>query len=270
MARSKGLREAVFAAIAGSLKRSLRESSDPVIHQLLRPFDARGYPVEQIHDFSRVQKSAQFPSLNNIAARLEKLPAVQKALRARGSRARSALMRMADEALEFRAARAYAEEWENLSPEQIRRVVNASGGWPEKANELNSDRVVAAIRSKLKTQARYRLLDVGSGGGGTVLPVVAKLSPAERARLDVVIQDIMPAGLQFAQKELIKAGLEPGQIRRIECNFFDFQLLDPRRRPPPGYSGNVSRLKALAGKLDGVTSFAAIHHMRDTELLQSL
>lgn len=275
------LRKAVFDAVSGDPRRSVRESSDPVIHKLLRPFDGTAFPTIQVQDFSRVQKSAGWPNTNAILGRLERLPSVTRASGKRVSRNR--LAKLVDEALEFRAARSYAEEWRAHSNEVIREVVASTGGLPNQANAFNGAEVAGAIRRTLSKQARARVMDIGTGGGSTILPVLQALSPSERARVDVVLQDIMPAGLSRARNallgkpvetfengawvrsRLLDHGLKPSQIKIIQCNLFDFQLIDPRVEAPPGYTGKRAELRKLVGKVDVVTSFAAIHHMRNSE-----
>lgn len=154
-------------------------------------------------------------------------------------------------ALIERAPKAYAEEWSALKPEEIDRLVarSAAGSPPSQANEFNARYALPEIQrgiSRLKPGRRFTIVDLGTGGGGTILPVVEKLSPAQRSRVHLVLVDTMPAGVQKAIVELQRLGVSEKQVTPVVANFFE-----------------MSKSKALQnffGRANLVTAGASLHH----------
>ncbi|GEM_PF-2659618 len=288
MVSTEQIREVVFRAISGVEGKSLRESSNPRVHRLLRPFDGADFPLNRIHDFSRVQRGAQkqWVDKKQITEIIKSLPEAKAARVNSGVSVKEffrVLPRIVDEAIEYRGYRAYEEEWKSQSETQVREVVNAASGLPKKANELNAEETAKIVKNRLRTQERVAVFDVGTGGGGTIIPMVQKLTPEEKKRIDVFCLDVMQHGLDRAKKALLgrtveefvagkwqkvrylEKGLKPEQVVTINANFYDIALLQKGRRAPPNYSGTVEKIRPLVGKIDVVISGAAIHHSPNTQ-----
>ena len=269
------LREAVFKEVAGTSGVPLGKGSHPAVNRMLRPFEELGYPLANVGDKSRVQKQANWtPDEKGARLLLEKSDEVILAARRARLDARKngadefaylqELKRHVADALEFRAVRAYQEEWESQTPERIKEVVSAAVGFPKQANDLNAEKVAFEIRRRLPTRGIVSVFDAGTGGGGTILPIATKLSEKERKQVVFHLMDVMPNGLEHTKNRLLEMGVPEQNIRTIQANFYDLGFVGTVKQRPPGYGGNIGALEALRGKIDVFTGGASIHHLRDT------
>ncbi|MFH1234496.1 MAG: class I SAM-dependent methyltransferase [Candidatus Diapherotrites archaeon] len=261
------LRRAVFTELGVRGRKPLAVQTMPEIQGAMEPYAGRPYPTRMTSDRSRVpmefsKRGWQNPQI--VAEKLLKNPGIAQIV-LRNPKAKSVLMQLIEIGLQERAVRAYGEEWKSLTPETIakgvvgRATTQRVGGkevkpTPLLANEFNAG--IAAPRisnavARLGTGKLYTIADLGSGGGGTILPIIERVPKQQRAKLRVVLVDVMKVGLREASAELQKLGVPAGQIVAINTNMAKL--------------ASNQKAKEFFGAADLVTSGAAMHHTSKIE-----
>jgi len=264
--RRKNVRTVVFKAFGLRAPRgkTLGEASHRELHRFLNPYEHARYPTRMAGDKTKLPMefrrgwSLTLEKILNILNDRELAKRV-----ATDPNIRTEFKKALQEALFERGIRAYEEEWAHLKGKDIaERVVGRAQ--PQKigkktvkptpwlANEFNARLALLDVRkgiSKLKKGQYYTILDIGAGAGGTILPIVERLSPQERSKLRILLVDIMSAGLKEAKEALKKLGLSENQIITVRGNIATMLRYE--------------KLKQYLGKIDLVTSGAAIHHTPD-------
>ncbi len=284
------LKRLVFKEFGLHSKKPSWKTTNPEIHKMLHPYEGKldtakkrlealnseKYPLIQAGDFSRLpwEFLPNWVDLGKINEILLKNPKIAKIVR-NTSNGGTLLEKYRDEALKWRAIKEYSHEWNTATPEMIKKaVVEPAGGIPAKANELNAEVVAEKIRKKIRQNKELKLLDVGTGGGGTVLPIVEKLNPNERKKIKIILLDVMKEGLKETKRKLLGLGLDKEQIITLNANFLELGL--PKM---PGKKFDVlekirrilrrKKIKRLVGNVDFVVSGAALHHVSDNAPLFS-
>jgi SAM-dependent methyltransferase len=271
MRAERALKREVFKELGVFKGGKLSRASNPEIHAMLRPFENAEYPLNRFHDYSRVpwehiREWVNFEKLEVALRKNEKINALAE-------KHPTAFNESMENALNWRAIKAYEEEWKHLSGGDIsQKVVAPSGGMPAQANEANARNAANAIKEKLAKKKTVRVVDLGCGGGGTIIPVIEKLSPEERGKVEVHLVDVMGAGLRQAKRELKKRGVK--KVKTVKTNFYDLSSLLtgenlPERRFNPLRLMSRAKLrdytKKAKGKADVVISGAALHHASDMQ-----
>lgn len=271
MQSERALKREVFKELGVFKGGKLSRASNHEIHSMLRPFENAEYPLNRFHDYSRVpwehiHEWVDFEKLESALRRNERINALAE-------KHPDAFKREMESALKWRAIKAYEEEWKHLSGGDIsKKVVAPSGGLPSQANEANARNAANAIKEKLAEKKTVRVVDLGCGGGGTIIPVIEKLSPEERKSVEVHLVDVMGAGLRQAKKELKKRGVK--KVKTVKTNFYDLSSLLtgenlPERRFNPLRLMPRAKLRAYAknakGNADVIVSGAALHHASDMQ-----
>ncbi|PJD00886.1 hypothetical protein COU38_03965, partial [Candidatus Micrarchaeota archaeon CG10_big_fil_rev_8_21_14_0_10_54_18] len=271
MNSEKRLRREVFKELGVFKGGKLSRVSNPEIHSMLRPFEHAEYPLNHFHDFSRVPREHIHGWINfeELEATLRKNEEINKLANANPETFKAAV----EDALNWRAIKAYEEEWKQLSGADIlKKVVKPSGGLPAQANAANAENAAGAIREKLGNKQKVRVMDLGAGGGGTILPIIGMLTPEERKKVEVHLVDVMDAGLRHTKKDLKRLGIK--NVKTVKTNFYDLAAAitgegKPERRFNPLRLLAGAKLNAYAGKargkMDVIVSGAALHHASDMQ-----
>ncbi len=267
MPKKPNIRRIVFKefGLLAPKKVPFKEKTTQELHRFLRPYEEAKYPTRMAGDKTKLPIEFQRhgwgitpEAIANLLKnkRLARLVATDPVIREEFTRALR-------DAIVERGILAYEEEWAGLKGEDIKKRV-VGRAMPQKigkkvvkptpylANKFNSQLALPEIRkgiAKLKKGQHYVILDIGCGAGGTILPIVEKLSPKERSRLKLLLVDIMEAGLKEVRKELKRLGLKDDQIITVREN-----IATMLRNP---------KIKEFMGKVNFVTSGAAIHHTPD-------
>jgi len=285
----EAIRNRVFELMGVSDSRPLRITTNPEIHRILKPkegaFDEPGarnaavrsfdYPLTQAGDLSRlpIEFQNEWFSRKEIDEILFHDPKILRLERKTGAPGFLNLIRDAREhALLLRSGKAYSEEWKTLPPEHIQKgVVAKAGEVPTKANEFNAERVAAELVGQADRGVRPVLFDVGTGGGGTLLPIIqriAKQNPETLKRLKIAFLDVMPAGVEHVKKELAKLGVGEEQMVPMVLNFMDLAGVEGfeatlEQGEKAARNDALKELEKLRGKVTVITSGAAVHHVSD-------
>ncbi len=271
MGREQALRREVFREMGALRGGPLSRTTNPQIQEMLRPFEKEAYPLNRFHDYSRVpwEHITEWVDLEKLESTLRE----NERINSLAEKNPGAFSEAVQSALKWRAIKAYEEEWKYLSGEDIsKQVVNPSGGLPGQANSANAFNAVQSIRETISRKGRARLMDLGTGGGGTILPIIRMLTPEERENVEVHLVDVMRAGLNATRKKL--KGLGVKKIKTIKTNFYDLSVAvgaqqKPERTFNPLRIVPQATLNAYArrakGKMDVIVSGAALHHASDMQ-----
>ena len=252
------IRSRVNRAMGLVRDRTLAQASDREIHSLMQPYRRERYPVRMAGEASRVPMEYSLRGWRHSEQLLNHLLTDENLARAvRQSPQGERVLRSAiEEALQQRALKGYEEEWSHLSPEAINALVKRAkhdkdkqAPTPVQANEYNARMAVRDIKKGISSMKRgrlYTIMDLGTGGGGTVLPIVEKLSQDERSKLKLLLVDVMGAGLKEVVPALEKLGVQKDQIIAVRGNMSRI--------------GSNRTLQQFEGEVDFATSGAALHH----------
>jgi len=174
-----------------------------------------------------------------------------------------------ESALDARSKREYDEEWsttirkkQSAKQKAAAKVTTGSrmAQWAvdiqrniTNANEKNSRIVSSDAINMLKRQKNVMIVDLGTGAGKTILPIIQKLNPEQRRRVQVAIVDVSSKDLQASKQLLIQAGIPEKNIIVAATNFSDMK----RNRV----------INSIAGKADIATSGAALHHISRSQVI---
>jgi len=253
-----GPRGRVFKAMGIAGKGNLAGQSRRDVQRHFEPHAGRRYPTSRTSDASRVpiEFGARQWGHIDFMRRALKSPALAREI-ARDPIARMEFERALFDAVQERALKAYAEEWSALSPKAISTLIGrtkAVGAKPTPtiANERNAAMVAREAIQKLRKGQEVTIVDLGTGGGGTIVPAIDAIPRELRHKLRVVLIDVMHRGLASTKKKLVGRGLGGKE-----------QIITIRE--------NISKLTAsnklaqLFGTADIVTSGAALHHVAAIE-----
>ncbi len=251
------IRKKVFRPV-GLGRGPLAQGTKPRLQRYFDPFSSRPYPTKMSADASRVpmEFGARQWGHTEFLQNALKSPAIARQI-ARDPIARIEFEKAIFDALQERALKAYSEEWSNLSPKAISTLIGrakrtASKPTPTIANEQNARMIVQEAMQRLQKGKMVTILDLGCGGGGTIIPIIDSIPKELRPRIQVVLIDVMPTGLKSTARKLMRRGLiGKGQIIAIKENISKLM--------------NNDRVAHLFGTADIITSGAALHHVSAIE-----
>jgi SAM-dependent methyltransferase len=259
MARKRAdTRKRVFEAMGVAGKGPLARESRPDIQRHFEPYSGRRYPSKMSSDASRVPIEFGSKQWGHTAfmQRVLTSPEIAREI-ARDPVKRMEFEKALFDALQERALKAYSEEWSALSPKAISALIGrakktASKPTPAIANEHNARMVAQEAMLRLRRGKSVTIVDLGCGGGGTIMPIIASIPKELRSKVRVVLVDVMASGLKSTKQKLQRRGLGGReQVITIKANLA--KLLESRR------------LSQLFGTADIVTSGAALHHVAAIE-----
>jgi SAM-dependent methyltransferase len=169
--------------------------------------------------------------------------------------ARHEFSRAMFDAIQDRALKAYSEEWGELSPQAIKTLIGRSKTTGKKptpalANEHNAKLAAEEAMKKLEKGKQVTLVDLGSGGGGTIVPIIDSIPKQHRKNLRVALVDVMPKGLSSTKRKLMRRGLSGKE-----------QVIPIRENLGKIDASKNKKLLDLTGEADIVVSGAALHHV---------
>lgn len=252
------IRKRVFKAMGVAGRGALAKESRHDIQRRFEPYAKRLYPARMTSDAVRVPiefGARQWGHIDFMRKALES-PALAKQI-ARDPLARMEFERALFDALQERALKAYAEEWSALSPKAISALIGrakATGKKPTPAiaNEHNASMVAQEAMTRLKKGKSVTIVDLGTGGGGTIMPIINSIPQEFRGKVRVILVDVMQSGLKSAKQKLMRRGLNgKGQVVTVRANLA--KLVES------------NKLAQFFGTADIVTSGAALHHVASIE-----
>ena len=214
------------------------------------------YPLSRAGDVSKISieyLKRGWEILNKIERILLKDEGIRKWVRAHG---REQLRQIIANAIIERGIRAYEKEWEELKGKDIERVVRSAKAKgkivppPAIANNYLGQQASKLIKKLLQKEKEVIIADLGCGSGGTILPIISRLSPEERKKVRIILIDIMKKGLEEAAEELQRLGLSQKQIHIFKINLADI-------------GKNRKLISTFGGKVTLAVSGAALHHTPD-------
>ena len=252
------IRGQVFRAMGVADKNALAKSSRKDIQRHFEPYAKREYPSRMSSDKSRVpmEFGARQWGHMEFMERALKTPELARQI-AKDPLARREFERAMFDALQERALKAYAEEWRALSPRAIETLIGrakASGPKPTPtlANEHNARMVASDVMQRLRKQKTVTIVDLGCGGGGTIMPIINSIPKEHRHRVNVILVDVMGKGLKSTKQKLMRRGLiGKGQVVAVPANISKLMESD--------------KIASYFGSADIVTSGAALHHVAAIE-----
>jgi len=252
------IRKRIFKATGVAGKRKLAELSRFDIQRHFDPHAGRRYPARMSSDASRIPieyGARQWGHIDFMRNAL-KSPALAREI-AKDPLARIEFERAIFDAIQERALKAYAEEWSALSPKAISRLIGrakATGKKPTPAiaNQHNAAMVAQEAKAMLQKGKSVTIVDLGCGGGGTIMPAIASIPKELRSKVRVILVDLMPKGLRSTKQKLMRRGLNgEGQVVTVRANLS--KLVEN------------NKLAQFFGTADIVTSGAALHHVASIE-----
>jgi len=252
MSPERVLRQKVWKEMGLVGKGSLKKLSMPEVQRRMEPFAEEKYPVRMAGDRSKVPLDYSLAQWGHPKKLMEAFmldPEIRIIVK-RTPNAKALLERYIRLTLPKRGLRGYEGEWKALSPADIKAIVKSPSVYSNQANKLNAGIAAREARKKIaQTQKGCTIVDLGSGAGGTILPIIEKLNPIERSRIRIDLFDIMQVGLNEARNRLEKLGLKENQITTIKSNL--------------GKMLQKKETRELIGKADIVVSGASLHHVSD-------
>jgi len=231
--------------LAAETRRDLQRHFEPYAH--------REYPTRMSSDASRVPMefaARQWGQIEFLQKAL-KSPAVARQI-ARDPLARIEFEKAIFDSLQARALKSFSEEWASLSPKTISTLIGrakktAAKPTPALANEYNAGMVAQEAVRRLQKGKPITILDLGCGGGGTIVPIINSIPRELRSRVRVVLVDVMAGGLKSTARKLMRRGLV-GKEQVIVIRENISRLMQN------------NRIAHLFGTIDIATSGAALHH----------
>ncbi|MFA4946120.1 MAG: class I SAM-dependent methyltransferase [Candidatus Micrarchaeia archaeon] len=269
---SRALERMVSKELGVYSRKPILEAGNPAINELLRPNARDAFPLNRFHDYSRLPMEhwREWIDFDAITAELMKNKRISKLVEIEGS---AALEKTLKEVMNWRAMTSYEEEWSNRTGAEIKKsVVEPSKGLPADANEENAKGAAKDLHDRIAERGNASLMDLGCGGGGTIIPVIAELYPEERRKLDVHLVDVTNAGLKETKRKLKAMGVR--NVKTYKTNFYELAYRVIGAKTPPRLFNPLRLLsgvalgkkaRALRGKLDVIVSGAALHHAADVE-----
>ena len=252
------IRRQIFKAMGVAGKGTLASESRRDVQRHLEPYAKRLYPTKMTSDASRVPMEFGARQWGNIDFMRKALKSPELARQiARDPLARIEFERALFDALQERALKAYAEEWTALSPKAISTLIGrakATGKKPTPAiaNEHNARMVAQEAIARLRKAKSVTIVDLGCGGGGTIMPVINLIPQELRSKVQVILVDVMASGLKSTKQKLMRRGLSgKGQVVTVKANLAKLVESD--------------KLAKFFGTADIVTSGAALHHVAAIE-----
>lgn len=251
-------KKAVFDAIVKGKGKGSR-----AVSSLLNPAETRPYPSFMLGSRSKVPRESYYgwkhiPQIRN---------ALSSALPGRhipGSTIKEALYK--------RSAAEYEKEWTTAPEERWKRAPRVKA-YPQKgvqttkqrmaqwsadikknidfANSKNAALISPELKRKINASGNATVIDLGSGAGKTITPIIKKLNSGQRKKVSLVLVDVSAKDLQTAKQTLIEMGVPAKNIKPLKLNFGDME--------------RSQAIRDLAGKADIVTSGAALHHLSKSE-----
>ncbi len=251
------VRKRVFSAM-GLGKGPLAVETRHDIQRYFEPYAGRRYPTGRSSDASRVpiEFGARQWGHAEFLRNALKSPGLAREI-ARDPIARVEFEKSLFDAIQERALKAYSEEWRNLSPKAISALIGRAKATgtkptPQIANEYNAGMVAREAMSGLGKGKNLTIVDLGCGGGGTIVPIIESIPKEFRHRIRVVLVDVMQKGLDSSRKKLLRRGLNgKGQIIPIKENISKLM--------------HNNKVAHLFGTADIVTTGAALHHVAAIE-----
>lgn len=251
-------RRKVFSAMGVGSKGTLATQSRHDIQRHFAPNAKRKYPSRTYGDASRVPMEFGARQWGHIGfmRKALKSPELAKQI-AKDPLARIEFERALFDALQERALKAYAEEWNALSPKAISTLIGrtkktGAKPTPAIANEHNAGMVAQEAMAKLRKGKNVTIVDLGTGGGGTIVPIINSIPREFRKKVRVVLIDVMAPGLKSTRQKLMRRGLEgKEQVIAIRENLSRLTQND--------------KIAHLFGTADIVTGGASLHHVAAIE-----
>ncbi len=255
---AKSIRKKVFKAMGVEGHGKLAGQSRRDVQRHFGPYEGRKYPSRMSSDASRVPiefGARQWGHIDFMRKAL-KSPALAREI-ARDPLARIEFERALFDALQERALKAYAGEWNSLSPKAISTLIgrakkSASKPTPQIANEHNGAMIAREAMAKLRKGKSVTIVDLGTGGGGTIMPAINSIPTEFRKNVRVVLVDVMSKGLKSTKQKLRRKGLNgKDQVITIRENLARLMQND--------------KIAQLFGTADIVTGGASLHHVAAIE-----
>ena len=95
------------------------------------------------------------------------------------------------------------------------------------------------MRDNVRKKKLTRIVDLGSGAGKTIIPIVEQLSSIQRQTLKITLVDVNKGDMRTARDGLIALGVPKKNISMIGVNF--------------GSMNSSGKIRGLFGKADMVT-----------------
>jgi SAM-dependent methyltransferase len=255
-------RKLVFDAIVKGKGKGSR-----VINGLLNPAERRAYPSFMLGSRSKVPRESYY------GWRL--VPQIREAL-ANALPGRHIPGSLIKEALYKRSAMEYEREWTTSPKERWKKAPRVKtdsrrgqttrqriAQWAadiqkniKSANSKNAELISPELRRKLdaaKKTGKVTVVDLGSGAGGTILPIIGRLNSAQRKKVSIALVDVSAKDMQTAKEALVSMGVQAKNIKTLKVNF--------------GELGKSRAIRNLAGKADLVTAGASLHHLSRSETI---
>jgi len=253
-------KKAVFGAIVKGRGKGSRS-----VNSLLNPAETRPYPSFMLGSRSKVPRESYYG--------WKHVPQIRQALSSAlpGRHIPGSIIK---EALYKRSAAEYEKEW-TTAPEERWKKAQRIKAYPQQgvqttkqrmvqwdaniqknknfANSKNAALISPELKRKISASGNATVVDLGSGAGKTILPIVNRLNSWQRKRVSLVLVDVSAKDLQTARQALVEMGIPAKNIKLLKLNFGDM--------------GRSQAIRNLAGKADIVTSGAALHHLSKSETI---
>ncbi len=253
-------KKAVFEAIVKGKGRGSRD-----VNNLLNSAGKRPYPSFMLGSKAKVPRESYYG--------WKLVPEIRSAL-GKAMPGKHIPGSVIKEALYKRSAAEYEKEW-TTSPKERWKKAPKVRIYPQKgvqttkqrmaqwakditkninfANSKNAELISPELKRKIAKNGQATLVDLGTGAGKTVIPIIERLNTNQRKKISITLIDVSVKDLKTAKQLLTEIGVPSQNVKALKVNF-----------------GGVEKsraIKNLTGKADIVTAGASLHHLSKSETI---
>jgi hypothetical protein len=244
-------------------KPTLTATNQRILRILHPTFDQKKAMYSIAHDFSILPAGSRpkFVEMKKVNEILMQNPRIKQIVETH-PRLGQALPSMVESTLSHRGFKRTTELWmkRNAIKAGIKTIDDRAKGYSERMN-LKMGEVGSQLVKGLATPV---ILDIGTGAGSTIISIVNKMPPEQRANAKIVISDVITTGLKDVKKYLASMGVKPENVIVLPTGFNHVatMLRTMKRQPFLKKESDYmfkKKLFSLLGKVDLVVSGATFN-----------
>ncbi|MDO8428699.1 MAG: class I SAM-dependent methyltransferase [Candidatus Diapherotrites archaeon] len=251
-----------------AIARAIHERPELVHPTLREPQPAYGLRHRLDKGHQKAKKA--FIDFKKLRTQILRLKPIQTLLK-NDLNVRKRLNRILREAVSETGFRATEELWGVRTAAAIkggtRSISVRAKGMPTQMNEHAGKKVAQELRSVRNPN----IVDIGTGGGETILELAKALSPEQRRNARITLVDVMTSDLTRTKLELSRLGIPFGNVRILPVSFVQLaESIGAKARSP--FTGKTTRdsgtereFKTMMGSADAVVSGATFNNFNNLQ-----
>ena len=280
MTRTPELREMVFRVMgAGDFETPLEKAAHPAVWAYLNSgyHDAETPILHMNHNRLKLPEEhlQKHFSLKKLKEIVLEIPEIQRHLKERPEEKKE-FNGVFQDAVFFHQVKSPFYWKKAGGDEYLKNISAAAEGVPQDMNEHNAETAAETAHQLLLKRKKgfVTILDVGTGTGGTIIPVLRKLAarhPDALSRTRVVLNCVQP-NLKEVKEKLEDLGVSWKNVVLVPTTFYAFsQAMGVRGMPeehpwPFADSETLRKIKGMKGKIDVIVSGATLNNLPRSSL----